>query len=132
MKDIQENSDTSHLAKQLKSVKGDICVLNDLLMIDARRIILPEVIGKHLQEDPLNEYFDHKDSTLRNCVYKLISKFDKTHVSPQGVLDKIDNYVRGANETLAETRMAIHSLLNKTSHTCLPVTLKRTRNAYPD
>ena len=37
-----------------------------------------EVIGKHLQEDPLNEYFDHKDSTLRNCVYKLITKFDKT------------------------------------------------------
>ena len=41
MKDIQENSDTSHLIKQLKSVKGDICVLNGLLMIDARRIILP-------------------------------------------------------------------------------------------
>ena len=72
-----------------------------------------EVIGKHLQEDPLNEYFDHKDSTLRNCVYKLINKFDKTHVSPQGVLDKIDNYVRGTSDTLAETRMAIHSLLNK-------------------
>ena len=72
-----------------------------------------DVIGRHLQEDPLNEYFDHKDSTLRNCVYKLINKFDKTHVSPQGVLDKIDNYVRGTNESLAETRMAIHSLLNK-------------------
>ena len=72
-----------------------------------------DVIGRHLQEDPLNEYFDHKDGTLRNCVYKLINKFDKTHVSPQGVLDKIDNYVRGTNESLAETRMAIHSLLNK-------------------
>ena len=41
MKDIQENGNTSHLIKQLKSIKGDICVLNDLLMIDARRIILP-------------------------------------------------------------------------------------------
>ena len=27
-----------------------------------------EVLGRHLQEDPLNEYFDHKDGTLRNCV----------------------------------------------------------------
>ena len=41
MRDIQENSNTSHLIKQLKSIKGDICVQNDLLMIDARRIILP-------------------------------------------------------------------------------------------
>ena len=41
MKDIQENGNTSHLIKQLKSIKGDICVLNDLLMIDTRRIILP-------------------------------------------------------------------------------------------
>ena len=44
-----------------------------------------EVLGRHLQEDPLNEYFDHKAGTLRNCVYKLITRFDKTHVSPQGV-----------------------------------------------
>ena len=41
MRDIQENGNTSHLIKQLKSIKGDICVQNDLLMIDARRIILP-------------------------------------------------------------------------------------------
>ena len=41
MKDIQENGNTSHLIKQLKSIKGDIYVLNGLLMIDARRIILP-------------------------------------------------------------------------------------------
>ena len=41
MRDIQEDSNTSHLIKQLKSIKGDICVQNDLLMIDARRIILP-------------------------------------------------------------------------------------------
>ena len=72
-----------------------------------------DVIGRHLQEDPLNEYFDHKDGTLRNCVYKLITRFDKTHVSPQGVLDKIDSYIRGPNEPLAETRMAIQSLINK-------------------
>ena len=72
-----------------------------------------DVLGSHLQEDPLNEYFDHKDSTLRNCVYKLITRFDKTHVSPQGVLDKIDNYIRGPNEKLSETRMAIQWLLNK-------------------
>ena len=47
------------------------------------------------------------------CTYKLITRFDKTHVSPQGVLDKIDSYVRGPHEPLAETRMAIQSLLNK-------------------
>ena len=72
-----------------------------------------DVLGRHLQEDPLNEYFDHKDSTLRNCVYKLITRFDKTHVSPQGVLEKIDNYIRGPSKKLSETRMAIQSLLNK-------------------
>ena len=37
---------------------------------------LIDVLGRHLQEDPLNEYFDHKDGTLRNCVYKLITRFD--------------------------------------------------------
>ena len=41
MKDIQEETNTSHLIKQLKSIKGDISVQNNLLMIDAKRIILP-------------------------------------------------------------------------------------------
>ena len=41
IKDIQEETNTSHLIKQLKSIKGDISVQNNLLMIDANRIILP-------------------------------------------------------------------------------------------
>ena len=41
IKDIQEGTSTSHLIKQLKSIKSEISVQDNLLMIDAKRIILP-------------------------------------------------------------------------------------------
>ena len=39
--DIQEGTSTSHLIQQLKSIKSEISVQDNLLMIDAKRIILP-------------------------------------------------------------------------------------------
>ena len=39
--DIQEGTSTSHLIQQLKSIKSEISVQDNLLMIDAESIILP-------------------------------------------------------------------------------------------
>ena len=39
--DIQEGTSASHLIQQLKNIKSEISVQANLLMIDAKRIILP-------------------------------------------------------------------------------------------
>ena len=40
--DIREGTTRSHLIQQLKNIKSDISVNENLLMIDAKRIILPK------------------------------------------------------------------------------------------
>ena len=39
--DIIEDTVTSRLSQQLKSIKGDISVKDNLIMLDSRRIVLP-------------------------------------------------------------------------------------------
>ena len=39
--DIREGTSRSHLIQQLKNIKNEISVQDNLLMIDAKRIILP-------------------------------------------------------------------------------------------
>ena len=44
IKDIQEGTSTSHPIQQLKTIKSEISVQDNLLMIDTKRIILPSAI----------------------------------------------------------------------------------------
>ena len=46
IRDIEQNTKTSHLAEQLKNIKSDISIHEGLLMIDAKRIILPKKCDK--------------------------------------------------------------------------------------
>ena len=46
--DIQEGTSTSHLIQQLKSIKSEISMQDNLLMIDAKCIILPTSAIKQL------------------------------------------------------------------------------------
>ena len=50
IEDIQKDTILSHLAKQLKSNKGSISIPDGLLMLDAKRIILPKMAIKPIMQ----------------------------------------------------------------------------------
>ena len=64
IKDIEDDTKTSHFAQQLKSNKSDISIREGLLMLDAKRIILPKNAIKPIMERLHASHAD-QDKTIK-------------------------------------------------------------------